>query len=149
MTYLLLILVLALWAAVFRKVFSHLSRPDPVPAAERPTGERKLPPARPELRLDYRDPFLEEEKPRAPTPSRRVASSEPQPQPETPSEEPPPLQFKGVIRQGKALYAMISVGATTGIVAPGDSVGGYRVRSVAADSVQVQKGRKIYSLHPQ
>ena len=150
MTYLLLILVLVLWAVVFRKVFSHLGKNDTVAIPEQRPVEQKQVTVDTGLLLDYRDPFLEEVRPRA-LPSQRndapVNAFEPEFFSEPP--QPPPLQFKGLIQKGKTVYAVVTAGVSSELVLRGDMVAGYRVQMVTADSLVVQKEREIFTLYPQ
>ena len=150
MTYLLLILVLVLWAIVFRKVFLHLGKNDVVTVPEQRPVEQKQSTVDTGLLLNYRDPFLEETRSRA-LPLQRnnnlVNDFGPEFFPEPP--QPPPLQFKGLIQKGKTVYAVIATGGSTEPVLRGDTVSGYRIQTVTADSIVVRNGRETFTFYPQ
>lgn len=147
-TCLLLVLVLVLWAAVFRKVSTHFA-PEALPVAPAPRPAAPVAPLlEPTGLFDYPDPFLGNDSPAAPPPDTGEAGVPPPPPAPPLPERPPALQFRGTIRRGATLYALIAAAGTTEIAAAGDSVGGYRVRKVTADSIQVQQERKTHTLYP-
>jgi len=141
MTYLLLAVVLAVWAVIIAKLVSYrpsdipqATIPEEVVSAEKPETDRTL-------LLNYRDPFLE----------KSVPNSEPRGQGKRPVSQPEPLdppkmEFKGVLLRDGRLYAMIGNGGPARIFGRGDTIGAYKVTFISPDSVTLRKGIHNYTL---
>lgn len=141
LTYLLLPFVAAVWAVIVYRFVTYTKADTPPAAAgpvkeiEKPAGEKTG------LLLDYRDPFLEATKPARKAREESSAQREKVP-------EPPQMELRGVIKSGdRNYYAIISEGAGTILLGRGDTIGGYRITSIAADSVTVMKARHEFVLN--
>ncbi len=146
MTYLLLALVVVIWAVVIRRIVSPVAPEEGTAARETvrtiPEREREERP----LALDYRDPFLEEAQ--AVRPRRESVSLAPLPAgPEPdPNPNPPSLRFQGVIRQEGAVYALLEHGGVSSLLQRNDTLEQVRILSIADDSVIVGQGKHRFTL---
>ncbi|MDR2936148.1 MAG: hypothetical protein LBU80_02245 [Rikenellaceae bacterium] len=148
-TYLLLLVALAVWALVFRWVVAYTAPEATSVLAGSPKSEsrtsKRFDAA---LRLDYRDPFLDESPPQdtlfEDTWSPEVIAPEELPPPEA----PPPLsvQLQGTIRKGTRLYAVLAGGGPSELLSKDDSVAGYRITTIASDSIVLQQGKYRHTL---
>ncbi len=149
MTYLLLMVVLAVWALIFRRVVAYTAPEAAPPPAGVPKSEARMSKFfDATLRLDYRDPFLDNPPPQD-TPFEDTWNQEEIVLEELPPpEEPPvpPVQFQGTIRRGTQLYAVLTGGGPSELLSRGDSVAGYRIATVAPDSVVLQQGKHRHTL---
>ncbi len=144
MTYLLLALVVVIWAVVIRRVVSRAAPAEGETATETvrtlPEPEREERP----LALDYRDPFLEEVQ--TVRPRQESVSSAPLPAGPEPDPIPPPLRFQGIIRQEGAVYALLEHGGVSSLLQRNDTLEQVRILSIADDSVVVEQGKHRFTL---
>ncbi len=138
-TYLLFGAVLVLWAVIIAKVISYRAPDIPQAQTQKKAASADRAEADRTLLLDYRDPFLEKSKPR---PAERQYGSQAAVTVDPPA--PPALAFKGTLVQGGRIYAMISDGTSARIFGRGDTIGGYKVTAIWADSVSVRKRSHNY-----
>ena len=141
LTYGLILAAAVVWGIIVRRVVSYTAKEEPAPSFQSGPGRREAAPEYP-LLLDYRDPFLEEQAVRKATPSARPAAA---PSPEPPP-EPPPIRFKGVIQQGRILYAILESGPQSEILRQGESMDDFRVSAITVDSVVLTKGKYAFVL---
>ena len=137
LTYLLLAFAVVLWVVIIRRVVSYTDSGG-MPAQTVQENIPREPPTKDFLlSLDYRDPFGETAALRK-TPVTRNPRHLPEPEfiP-----DPPPVQFRGVIRQQGKLYAILEYESYSGIFLQGDTLTGCRVTAVTADSVVLQYGK--------
>lgn len=141
MTYLLLILAVAVWAVVARRVLTFTSADAPAQlrterrdtAAAANTGNS--------LSLDYRDPFLERSRPKPMAPPVRSPATVPAASPEMPA-----MHYKGIIRKDNRTYAVIVRGTSPETVIRGDRIDGYLVSEVFVDSIVLLKNSRKYTV---
>ena len=136
------VLAVVVWGMIARRIWSWTD--DPVsrstgPVTANPAGASQ---ADSVLLLNYRDPFLERSrpkpKPRPVSEPRRTAAERPA------GPEIPPVKYKGMIRRGTRVYAIIVRDASPETVLRGDRIGEYRLDRISEDSVVFQKGSNRY-----
>jgi hypothetical protein len=99
------------------------------------------------LRLDYPDPFLEEQTIRKPSvPKNPAVSSLPE---GALVPEFPDIRFKGVIRQSKKRYAILETESHSDLLQQGDVLENWQLSGITADSVILKKGKHTLVLKPQ
>lgn len=146
-TYLLLLVVVVVWGLIIRKVFTITAAESTVPTAILPRAKPEVKKADRELLLDYRDPFLgrvNRELAAKTPPAALSAVKLPVAMPMV-VEAPPALKYKGIIRKGKQIYAVIESGKMQEVVLKGGIIDDFRLLSITADSVVMQKGSKRYT----
>ena len=147
-TYLLIVLTVAIWGTIGWKVYQALRKDDipvisgnniPLPKQDNST---------PSLLLNYRDPFLGGYS----EPVREVrVNNNPQSvvnrQPII--EEPeisPNFRYKGVIRVGAEIQAMVSVNGETLLFKANDQVGQFVISNILDDKLVVRMNKKEYTI---
>lgn len=141
MTYALLLIVLAVWGGVAHRIFKMTSEDAPIAAQQnlRPRASQTVADT---LLLNYRDPFLLPEPP--PKPAALPVDPKPVPPPVTvkPPEERPLFKYKGSIHKGETSYAVVVRNGGIESFAPGETIDGYVLGSIFADSITVYKGKQ-------
>lgn len=136
-TYLLIVLVFVVWGVVFYNIFnpSDKNKTEEVSASVQP---RKKEHTRPELSLNYRDPF-------------RVRRIEEKKIVETHQEvkvieEPPMFRYMGLIKGVKNKVIIIEKNGVSELIPRSDSLLSYKILSINNDSVVLRKAGIRYSL---
>lgn len=148
-TYLLLGGVLVVWGLILWKMFfSKAEDVAPATSVHRVVAE---PAAADTLRLDYRDPFLEE----------TVVATRPAPRPQAtvshvvapPVEQPPPpsytehrLRYLGRITRSGTANGLVEIDGVLHTVRLGDTAEGYRLETIWRDSIKLRHDREILTV---
>jgi len=144
LTYLLILAVMAIWGIILRRVVTYTDSGE-IPAVPF-SVENNVPKASfgGVLVLDYRDPFLEEKTIWNPIVPRALVTAL-LPEPDS-LPAPPDIRFRGVIRQGGKLYAILETGTHSQILRQGEAIDEHRVSVVTADSVVLKKENHAFIL---
>ncbi len=146
-TYVLIAAAVAVWGFIAWKIF--FAKPDDTSAAVQRVPEAKPEnDEKPQLLLEYKDPFLKNAAAKPHTPhvsniskkNTAVPSREPNP-------ESPPVKYTGTIRTGgRVLYVFEHAGLQQ-MLSPGEKLDGYQLFETWPDSVRFAKNGELFTVH--
>lgn len=143
MTYILLMLTAVLWGGIIYRIVSYTKNDLPMRKESiKDTLALSTDTLDFFLKLDYRNPFGDIDKKRVITETKKST----QKVITKPKLEPPSFKYKGVIRNNRKIYAMVEVQELVETISKYEIVDGYKILSINADSLIVEKQGKKYSL---
>lgn len=142
-TYVLVASAVLLWGIIIYRIVSYTKNDNTI----QPIEEKKMQTIKNDtfdfgLMLNYRDPFFEPD--RKNTRAEQVRNTGRSVI--TPVPEPPMFKFKGIIRNKKNSYAVIESNGIVETLSRQEPVEGYRIVSLNADSLIVEKKGQRYTL---
>lgn len=140
-TYLLLAATLIIWVLVVKRVVLMTGAESPAAIHPELSGltDKTVVPER--LLLDYRDPFIGNPI------AKQIESAGQEANFIEPVPQPPEVEFKGVVINGKTLYGIIRIGNGTDLVQHGETLGDFVVKSIGMDSIVFQRGGFEYPVY--
>lgn len=143
-TYLLIVVVVALWGIIIKKIF--FSKPNSMPTHRSSVRKEPQPEEPAILLLDYRDPFRPKSK------SIPVVTSRPRPKPkpEQASKRPQPesvrIRFLGRLQCGDELNYIVDLNGKQHTLSLGEEADGFRLERAFPDSLHFIKSSNVYTL---